>query len=97
MIQISEYTTIQNPKNVWQGWRNPVKYSTLEEFDIDVSKLKFHPVAEFQKTHNTSPRQSLTPVTPDNDTTPLSIVAAKRGMAVFYGVPLEAIEVLIRG
>jgi hypothetical protein len=97
MIQISAYSTVQNPKNVWQGWRNPVKYGALEDFDIDVSKLVFHLVAEAQKDFAPSPRQPITPTADDGGTAPISIAAAKRGLAAFYGVPSDAIEIVIRG
>jgi hypothetical protein len=97
MIRISEYSTVQNPKNVWQGWRNPVKYGALEDFDIDVSKLVFHSVNEIQKDLGPPPRQPIAPAADDGGTAPISIVAAKRGLAAFYGVPPEAIEIVIRG
>lgn len=97
MIQISEYTTIQNPKNVWKGWRNPVKYGELEDFEIDLSKLKFHSVAEIQSDLPAPPPLPATLSANDGGTAPISISAAKRGLSVFYGVPPDAIEILIRG
>jgi hypothetical protein len=97
MIQISEYSTVQNPKNVWQGWRNPVKYGSLEDFDIDVSKLVFHSVAEIQKDLGPSPQQPTPPQADDGGTAPISIAVAKRGLAAFYGVPPDAVEIVIRG
>jgi hypothetical protein len=97
MIQISEYSTVQNPKNVWQGWRNPVKYGALEYFDIDINKPVLHSVNEFQKDVGPPPRQSIAPAAHDGGTAPIFIVAAKRGLAVFYGVPSEAIEIVILG
>lgn len=97
MIQISEYSTIQNPKNVWKGWRNPVKYGELEDFDIDISKLKFHSVADIQPDLPVLPPLPAAPLADDGGTAPISIAAAKRGLSVFYGVPAEAIEILIRG
>ncbi|MCA7118340.1 MAG: hypothetical protein LGL72_02780 [Acidibrevibacterium sp.] len=97
MIQISEYSTVQNPKNVWQGWRNPVKYGSLEDFDIDVSKLVFHSVAEIQKDLGPSPQQPTPPRADDGGTAPISISVAKRGLAAFYGVPPDAVEIVIRG
>lgn len=96
MIQINKYSTVQNPK-VWQGWRNPVKYGRLEDFDIDVSKLVFHSVAEIQKDLGSAPQQPTLPRADDGGTAPISIAAAKRGLAAFYGVPPEAVEIVIRG
>lgn len=97
IIQISEYSTIQNPKNVWQGRRNPVRYGQLEEFDIDVDNLTFHSVAEIQKDFAPPPQISVTPMADDGGAAPISIATAKRGLAAFYGVSLDAIEVVIRG
>jgi len=97
LIQISEYSTVQNPANVWQGWRNPVKYGALEDFGIDVNKLVFHSVAEVQKDLAPSPQQAISLAAGDEGTAPISIGAAKRGLAAFYGVPPEAIEIVIRG
>lgn len=97
LIQICEYSTVQNPKNVWQGWRNPVKYGRLEDFDIDVSKLVFHAVSEIQKDIGPSPQKPTPPQADDGGTGPISIAIAKRGLAAFYGVPADAIEIVIRG
>jgi hypothetical protein len=97
MVQISEFATVRNPRNVWQGWRNPVKYGSLEDFGIDLSELDFRPLSEFQK--DPPPSLSLPAPTPEHakDTAPISITAAKRGLAAFYGVPPDAIEIIIRG
>jgi hypothetical protein len=42
-IHISEYATVDVP-NVWGGWQNPVRYTSLEDLEIDVSALKFHKI-----------------------------------------------------
>ncbi len=63
--QISEYSTVQNPKNVWQGWRNPGKYGALKDFDIDVSKLFFYQVTEIQKDLGPSPQPPIPPQADD--------------------------------
>jgi hypothetical protein len=97
MIQISEYSIIRNPKNVWQGWRNPVKYGSLEDFDIDGSKLAFHSVAEIQRDMGVPPQQPTPPLADDGGSSPISIATAKRGLSTFYGVPPDAIEIVIRG
>jgi hypothetical protein len=97
LIQISEYCTIQNPKNVWQGWRNPVKYGTLEDFDIDVDKLQFHSVSEIQEDLGPPSRKAAPAIEDDGGTAPISIAAAKKGLAAFYDIAPEAIEIVIRG
>ncbi|WP_252353311.1 hypothetical protein, partial [Acinetobacter baumannii] len=39
IINISEYADISIP-NMWDGNRNPVSYSSLEEMNIDLNELK---------------------------------------------------------
>ena len=43
IIEISEYALVDYPE-AWGEWRNPVKYTTLEELGIDPKKLKFKPM-----------------------------------------------------
>ena len=42
-IEISEYALVDYPET-WGEWRNPVKYTTLEELGIDPKDLKFKPM-----------------------------------------------------
>src|SRR5688572_5492664 len=49
-VKFSEYARITFP-GVWKGWRNPVRYTSVEELGIDPSTLCFKPmppVAEAQ-------------------------------------------------
>ncbi len=89
-IQFSEYARVNIP-DVWKkGDRNPVRYTTLEELGIDSSTLKWEqmpPANEVPepKPHLIQPLGGLT------------MAEAKNGLAVTFGVPLEAIEITIRG
>lgn len=47
-IDISEYANIDLP-NVWQGWQNPVHYTSLDELGIELSSIKFD---QMQKNNN---------------------------------------------
>lgn len=97
-ICISEFSVYQSVTNAWQGWRNPVKYSTLEEMGVDFDKLDFHSMAEFQNFAAASSSASLQPEALDEAGHPaISIADAKRGLAAFYRVPPDAIEIIIRG
>jgi hypothetical protein len=90
IIQISEYAYIDHPE-AWGEWRNPVKYTTLEELGIDPKTLKFKPMP--------TPTKVLTPPPPPDrpKTGGLTIAEAKAGLALQFGVPPEAIEILIKG
>jgi hypothetical protein len=43
IIEISQYALVNYPEK-WGEWRNPVKYTTLEELGIDLEDLKFQPM-----------------------------------------------------
>jgi hypothetical protein len=90
IIEISEYALVDFPEK-WGEWRNPVKYTTLEELGIDPKKLKFKPMP--------APTKVLTqPASPERPKTgALTIAEAKAGLALQFGVPPEAIDILIKG
>jgi hypothetical protein len=90
IIKISEYAVVDYPE-AWGEWRNPVKYTTLEELGIDPKKLKFKPMP--------TPTKVLPPPAPPDrsKTGALTIAEAKAGLALQFGVPPEAIEILIKG
>jgi len=90
IIQISEYALVDFPER-WGEWRNPVKYTTLEELGIDPKQLKFKPMP--------APTRFLEqPPPPDRSKAgALTIAEAKAGLALQFGVPPEAIEILIKG
>ena len=90
IIKLSEYAVVDYPE-AWGEWRNPVKYTTLEELGIDLKQLKFKPMPK--------PTKDLAPPTspPPAKTGALTIAEAKAGLALQFGVPPEAIEILIKG
>jgi hypothetical protein len=90
IIEIDEYAEADHP-DAWGEWRNPVKYTTLEELGIDPKKLKFKPMPERTKI----PPPPAPPVR--TKTEGLTIAEAKAGLALQFGVPPEAIEILIKG
>jgi len=90
IIEISDYAVVDYPE-AWGEWRNPVKYTTLEELGIDLKKLKFKPMPA-----PTKPPPA--PAVPDRSKAgALTIAEAKAGLALQFGVPPEAIEILIKG
>jgi len=101
LIAISEYAFIDTP-NVWQGWRNPVRYATLEDLGIDPTTIDFQPMPP--RTANAAGE----PVMEDGDADSapaeinqgvqdLSIAQAKAGLAAMFGVSRDKIEITIRG
>ena len=90
IIQISEYAFVDYPEK-WGQWRNPVKYTTLEELGIDPKTLKFKPMPQ-PTTILTAPASSEVA-----KARPLTITEAKLGLSLQFGIPPEAIEILIKG
>lgn len=90
LIQFSEFAHISVP-NVWKGDRNPVKYSSLEALGIDLTTLKWEAMPE--------PANTLPLVKEDRKTAigALTMAEAKKGLALTFNVPPEAIEITIRG
>lgn len=96
-ICVSEYST-HTVMNAWKGWRNPVRYTTLEEMGISLDGLVFHSVADAQHDLGSSEAPAVAVRKQDDGSViPLSIANAKAALAAYYGVGPEAIEIVIRG
>lgn len=90
MLTFDEYALIDNPE-VWKDWRNPVRYTTFAKLGISLAEIKFKPMPRNTKqSQATSLSQTGTPTKFDIDT-------AKRGIAAYYNVKPEAVEITIRG
>jgi hypothetical protein len=89
LVTFSAYALIDKPET-WGGWRNPVRYTTLEELGIDESELKFEPMppVAIEAAAEPAPRK------PGNG---LTIAQAKEGLAQTFGVAPNAVEITIRG
>jgi hypothetical protein len=88
LVTFSEYALIDKP-DTWGGWRNPVRYTSLEELGIDPRKLEFKqmPPVEEPNENAASSKHSQG----------LTIAQAKEALAQTFGVPPDAIEITIRG
>jgi hypothetical protein len=99
-ICISEYAHYIVP-NAWKGWQNPVRYTTLAEMRINLKEVTFHSISDEQHNVGITNDQQVSTATPsrrdDRAVVPLSIASAKAGLAAYYGVSQEAIEIVIRG
>jgi hypothetical protein len=87
LIEISEFALIDRP-GAWKEGRNPVAYKSLKELGIDVRSLKFKPLGVPSNPSNA--RSTTVP-------TGMTIVEAKKGLAITFGVKPEDIEITIRG
>ena len=95
MIAFEEWAQIDVPE-LWQFGRNPIHYANLGELGIDVAAIEFKPrgiqtsaaqrkcVGVVGKSHSKA-------------VSTLSIAEAKRGLAVTFGVGVDAVEITIRG
>ena len=81
-IHISEYATVDVP-DIWGGWQNPIRYTTLEELGIDPSTLKFEKLQKIEKQ-------------PEIEIQPLSIEQAKEGISKKFDIAPEQIEIIIK-
>jgi hypothetical protein len=97
LIRFSEYARINVPNSWPKGYRNPVRYSSLEDLGIDPVMLKWEAMPE--------PAEALACAQDELDVgavnvssgEALTIAQAKRGLALTFRVPVEAVEITIRG
>jgi hypothetical protein len=95
LIAFSEFARVDIP-DFWTGVRNPVNYRSAEDLGIDFSMLKWEPMP--------APQSASAPVveTPSAaqqkaTVSALTIAEAKKGLALTFNIPPEAIEITIRG
>jgi hypothetical protein len=87
LLDLTATKVIDSP-DAWPGYRNPVRYGTLEEFGItDPEALAWHPMPAI-------PPRTYAGETLDEDQDgpgPLTIAEAKAGLALGLSVPEAAI------
>lgn len=89
LIKFSEFARVDIP-DYWEGDRNPIVYRKMDDFAIDPSALNWEaiPTVEGMKAP---------PLSQSDTVRPLTMAEAKRGLALTFNVPPEAIEITIRG
>ena len=92
-ITLSAYAMV-SISNVWRGWRNPVRYTSMDELGIDPSNLDFQ---EMPKPQETEPIVGKPDGSRKEGFFPLTIAEAKKALAETFGVSPKAIEITIRG
>jgi hypothetical protein len=89
MLIFDEYALIDKPE-VWKDWRNPVRYTTFAKLGISLADIKFRPMPKkVEGFEATALSKTGMPARFDIDT-------AKRGLAAYYNVRPEAVEITIR-
>ncbi|MEI8697247.1 MULTISPECIES: hypothetical protein [unclassified Mesorhizobium] len=96
MLQFSEYAEVAIPNTWGKGWRNPVRYTTLEDLGIDVNGLVFQPMPEPTPGSEVGTAQSGAASEEGGQPLKLTIAEAKEGLSAMFGVPVEAVEITIR-
>ncbi len=90
LIRLSEVARVSLP-DVWREWRNPVRYTTLEDLGIDPETLPFEPLAAVERPATAASARADAPGGGS-----LTIAQAKEGLAKTFGVSVDAIEIIIR-
>ena len=96
IINIDSYAEIDIPDQ-WDGNRNPVSYRNLESMGIDITRLDFKPVSKV----TSSVLNDVKTVDEREEnkvfSTPLNIKDAKAGLALYFGVSEDDIQITING
>jgi hypothetical protein len=95
LIEFSEFARVDIP-DIWTGDRNPVKYRSAQHLGIDFSALKWEPMPQ----PDSAPTMVVATPSAGNSKPivgPLTMAQAKKGLALTFSVPPEAIEITIRG
>jgi hypothetical protein len=95
LIMFREFAHLAIPDSWPKGYRNPVRYSTLEELGIDPSTLKWEHMPEMMEERSSAIGGPAQAGIVNSDA--LTINQAKKGLALTFGVSPEAIEIIIRG
>jgi hypothetical protein len=90
-IGITECARVLYP-SIWRNWRNPVRYTSLEELGIDVDALQFTGLEEAFGATAAAPG----PQPPRGNVRKLTVAEAKEGLAATLGISPDAIEIIIR-
>jgi hypothetical protein len=95
LVQMSEYARVSVP-DFWTHDRNPTRYTdtdTLRERGIDVDKLDWLPMPHTDGVIRVLPISEGTVPAAEG----LTIAEAKHGLSVKFGVPEDAIQIIING
>lgn len=92
LVQFSEYALINVPDFRTGSTRNPVTYSDVDQckqLGLDIDALEFTPMPPSTSGEANQPVQGTSPKKG------LSMAEAKEGLSVFFGVPVESVQITI--
>ncbi|QGY80804.1 hypothetical protein [Sphingorhabdus lacus] len=94
IILFSEYAEVSIPE--FRGMeRNPVTYSdtsAMKSMGLDIAKLVFKPMPK-----STEGLANVSEPEAKNNDAGFNIAEAKKGLAIYFGVPVESIQITISG
>ena len=101
LIRFSEYAAV-DVAGVWgKGWRNPVRYTSMEDLGIDPDTLDWQPMPDPERIELSAEPEAVTkdsaPAEDEGKPRRLTIAEAKAGLAATFGVGVDAVEITIRG
>ena len=94
LVAFDQYARGDVP-NIWKGWRNPVRYTTLEELGVSLEGIQFQPMPPIDD--NAKVQHTTFSHLENGSEFRLTIAEAKQGLAKTFGVSPDAIEITIRG
>ncbi len=90
LVKFDKYARLDIP-DFWQGWRNPIRYTTLKELALSLDDVHFEPMPEIaEQSEEAKPA-------PSHLSGKLTIADAKEGLAITFGVKPDAVEIIIHG
>ncbi|MGP6467506.1 hypothetical protein, partial [Pantoea agglomerans] len=99
IINIDSYAEIDIPEQ-WDGNRNPVSYRKLEDMGIDISKVDFKPLSKEDSSalNAIKDEDEYDEYEEDsNGVRPINLKEAKAGLALYFGVNEDDIQITIKG
>ena len=72
-----------------------MRYTTMEELGINISDLRFQPMPDASEV--LPPHQESRRAEEQRRDSGLTIAEAKKGLSLKFGVPIDAIEIIIKG
>ena len=90
LVKFDKYARL-DLKDYWKGWRNPVRYTTLEDLSLTLDDMNFEQMPKVTETIKDGELKSVQTLGG------LTIADAKKGLAITFNVNPTAIDIIIHG